>query len=317
MAIINRSFHVDKKTFQSPILESLDGLFYISKLFGAIPYSLSDYITKKRFQLSSFGCALSVLLCIFYIVAYHMVISDTVVEKNSENKTTALTAIIGMFIIYLEPFMMTIDIIASLINQTALIEVFDRLQDIDSKLERENIYLDHRKNRLTSIILVVKFIILEIGIGVSVIFVFRDQFSIVQGVLWFITCIPLIIDVIAKTWFLMLILLIQQRLRAINTYLNDIKRSFQERKLRHVKTVDSKPLRKDNLFMESVGYLETDIYSTRSVKIDGWNWEESRNNKTNKVGDVNSFHSGAKAMKKFIQVAPYKGYNRHFLHVND
>jgi gustatory receptor len=234
--------------------------------------------------------------------------SDTMVEKNSESKISTLTSIIGMFIIYLEPLMMTIDIMAALINQTALIDVFDRLQEIDDKLEKENVYLDNRKNRFTSIMFLTTFMICEIGIGFAVVFIFREEFSIIQSLLWFISCVPLSVDLIAKTWFLMLILLVQSRLRAINTYLNDIKRSFQERKLRHVKTVESKqPLRKDNLFMESVGYLETEIYSTASDKIDGWNyWEGARNNKTNKVGDVNSI-SGVKSMKKIIQVAPYKG----------
>ena len=308
MAIFNRGQQFDnKKSSRSPILESLDGLFYVSKLFGIIPYSLSDYITKKRLQLSSFGCAFSVLSCIFYIVAYHILMSDTMVEKNSESKISTLTAIIGMFIIYLEPFMMTIDILAALINQTALIDVFDRLQEIDNKLERENVYLDNRKNRFTSIMFLTTFIICEIGIAFSVVFVFREEFSIIQSFSWFISCVPLSVDLISKTWFLMLILLVQSRLRAINTYLNDIKRSFQERKLRHVKTVESKPLRRDNLFMETVGYLETEIYSTASDKIDGWNyWEGARNNKTNKVGDVNNI-SGVKSMKKIIQVAPYKG----------
>lgn len=306
MAIVNQQI-TNKKTFKSPILESLDGLFYVSKFFGIIPYSLSDYITKKRLQLSSFGCAFSVLSCIFYVVAYHILMSETMVEKNPENKISTLTAIIGMFIIYLEPFMMTIDIVAALINQTALIDVFDRLQEIDNKLEKENVYLDNRQNRFTSTVFLITFIICEIGIGFAVVFVFREEFSIIQALSWVINCVPLTINVIAKTWFLMLILLVQSRLRAINTYLNEIKRSFQERKLRHVKAVESKPSRKDNLFMETVGYLETEIYSTTSGKIDGWNyWEGARNNKTNKVGDVNNL-SGIKSMKKIIQVAPYKG----------
>lgn len=225
---------------------------------------------------------------------------ETLVEKNTETKVSTLTAIIGMFIVYLEPFMMTIDVIASLINQASLIDVFDRLSDIDRKLERENVYVTYKQNKVISSMFIVSFIIAEFGIGLTVIYVFREEFSIVQAICWFVSCIPLIIDVLAKTWFLMLILLVQQRLRAINTYLNDIKRSFHERKLCHV---DSKPSRKDDLFMETVGYLHKEIHSIQSVKIDGWNWEATRNNKTNKIADVN----GSESLAKFIQVAAYKG----------
>lgn len=308
MAIINRLLRVDKKSSVNPILESISGLFYVSKLFGVIPYSLSDYITKKRLQLSSLGCAFSVFACIFHNVSYHMLMTDTLVERNSETKTSTLTALIGMFIVYLEPFMMTIDVIAALVNQVSLMNVFDRLDDIDRKLERENVYLSYGQNRVISIIFIGTFLVAEIVIGLSIVFVFREEFSVLQACCWIISCVPLIINTIAKTWFLMLILFIQQRLRAINTYLNDIKRSFSERKLRHVSSsVDSKPptSRKDNLFMETAGYLEKEIYSIRSVNVDGWNWEAAaRNNninsRTNKVGDV-------KNSTKLIQVAAYKG----------
>lgn len=300
MAIINHSLQMEKKSLRSPILESLNYLFYLSKLLGATPYSLTHYITKKQLQLSSFGSFYCILCGITFITCYHILMNNTMVEKDSVAKIGTLTIVIGIFIIYLEPLMLAIDIVASVVNQTALIDVFDRLQDIDNKLEKENVYLNYSVIRRISIIFVVIFFIGEVTIGVITVLLFQEEMTILQAVWWFVSCIPLFVNGIAKTWFLVLILLIQQRLRAINTYLNDIKTSFLQRKLHHV----DGGKRKDNLFIGTVGYLEKEIYSGQSVKMASVGWSNATNKKANKVGDVNIFtHSKGGILK----VAPYKG----------
>jgi gustatory receptor len=279
MTLANPTVAEERKSLKSPILDSLGCLFYVSKAFGAVPYSLSDFVTKRQLQLSSFGSIFCMLSAVAYIVSYHILMTDTMVEKDSDNKIGTLTAVIGIFIIYLEPLMMAIDIVAALVNQQALIEVFDRLHVIDEKLERENVYLNYRAIKRTSIILIVIFFFGEMSIGLVTVFLFEEDITMLETIWWFASCIPLFVNTLAKTWFLVLILLVQQRLRAINGHLDDIKRSFLERKLHHV---DRKTLRRDNLFIDSVGYLGREIYSIRG---DG--------------GKVNP--------KGIIKVAPYKG----------
>lgn len=55
MAEKKPSSSVDKKDSRNLLLESLSVLFYISKIFGVIPYSLSNYVTAKQFKLSQLG----------------------------------------------------------------------------------------------------------------------------------------------------------------------------------------------------------------------------------------------------------------------
>ncbi|KAG5672853.1 hypothetical protein PVAND_002942 [Polypedilum vanderplanki] len=222
--------------------------------------------------------------------------ADSMVEKDKETKVGTLTAVIGIFIIYLEPFMMAIDIIASIINQQALIDVFDRLRDIDEKLERENIYLNYWPIKRASIIFIIIFILGEISLNVVTLIVFQDEVKLLQTFFWILGAIPLFVNGIAKTWFLMLIMLVQQRLRAINTHLNAIKESFVERKLHHV---DGKTLRKDNLFIDTGGYLEREIFSIRSemkksnnvstfgkiIKVAPYNKDLIRTSENSKIGE--------------------------------
>jgi hypothetical protein len=239
------------------------------------------------------------------------------VEKDSEAKIGTLTVVIGIFIIYLEPFMMTIDILASLVNQASLIDVFDRLHDIDNKLESENILLNYNTIKRYSIIFITITFVGESTLGLINLIIFNDNSTIWQGLWWLVSCVPLFVNGISKTWFLVLILMIKQRLIAINSHFNDIMNTFSERKLRHVNiattvasgrgmlNVDLK-IRKDNLFVDTFGYLEKEIYAKRNVlkntvvggngnnNIHGWSWANNRI-----IGD------GKRASKKkIVQVAP-------------
>lgn len=312
MTVANIKHEESKKSFKkNRILESLNCLFYGSKLFGVIPYSLNDYIMKKKFELSSFGSIFCVVSCIIYISNYHILITNTMFEKDSEAKIGTLTIVIGIFIIYLEPFMMSIDVISSIINQTSLIDVLDRLQDIDIKLERENVFLNYRAIKRFSIIFIFVALIGEMSLGIMNVIIFQEEISFWESIWWFVSCFPLFVNGLARTWFLILIMLVQQRLRAINSHLNDIKKSFNERKIHcgnniAVGRIDINFLRKDNLFIDTVGYLEKEICSTTRNFIkntngsdtDQWNW--ARKAKT-KNGNIN--------MKRIIQVAPAKGKN--------
>lgn len=299
-----------KKNSQTPILESLSFLFLISKVFGISPYGFSDYFAKKQFKLSQLGNIFCVLSCVQYIVQYHILTSMTTLTKDPESSIGALTTVIGIFIIYLEPLMMAIDVLASLINQKSLIAVFERLREVDDKLGRENILLNYGAIKRYSIIFVTIAFVGEVTLGFFNFFVFQDDL-LSWGAIWqFVSCVPLFTNCIAKTWFLILILLVQQRLRAINDYLNDTKKVFFERKHRHVNAVGS-DMKRDNLFIENVGLLEREIFSTRSTKMKSdrsFNWVGNPI-VTNRVTDVNIF---APKPKGLINVTPFEGNEASF-----
>lgn len=302
MAAIKSTRFADKKNIRSPLLESLNYLFYVSKVLGMIPYSLSDYITKKQFKVSQVGSIFCVLSCIHYATHYHFLTTQTMLVESSDPPIGTLATVIGIFIIYLEPLMMAIDVLACLVNQKSLIAIFDRLREIDDKLVEENILLNYRVIRKYSIIFISIAFLGEVTLGVFSLVVFSTtELFTFHTVWWFFSCIPLINNCVSKTWFLILILLVQQRLQAINVYLNDTKKVFFERKMRHCNESNSK---KDNLFIENIGYLEKEIFSTRNMKIksdNAWNWVR-KSGMTNRVNDINIF---APKTKGIINVAPY------------
>lgn len=297
---VEKSAFVAKKTSRNPILESLNFLFYVSKVFGMIPYSMRDYITKKQFKLSQFGNIFSVLSCIHYLIHYHLVTESTMLGTDPDNPIGALTLVIGLFIIYMEPFMMAIDVVASLINQNGLITIFDRLRDIDDKLAKENISLNYKIIGKYSIIFMIIAFVGELTLALFNLYDFHEKVISFHSLWFLISSVPLFTNSVAKVWFLILILLVQQRLQAINVYLNDIKKSFFEKKMRHVNAIGSTS-KKDNLFLENIGYLEREIFSTRNMKIksDNWVWASG----TNRVNDLNQF---ATKTGGIINVVPYE-----------
>ncbi|CRK92636.1 CLUMA_CG006200, isoform A [Clunio marinus] len=294
--------NVDKKKSRSPIVESLDFLFYLSRLLGVIPYSLSEYVSKKRFELSQFGNIFCLVSMIHFIAHYQFLMGSSIFSGEMNNSSGTLTTVIGIFIIYLEPLMMAVDVLASLINQNRLISIFDRLKRIDDKLVKENISLNYQVIRKYSIIFIAIAAICEISLQAVYLISFdSDPFSW-YSLYWFVVTIPTFSNSVAKTWFLVLILLVQQRLRAINDYLNDTKRVLSERKMRNINTIGSNH-RKDNLFMENIEYLEKEFLSTRNAKIKSDNAWAVNSGMTNKVNDFNIF--GQTKSKSIIKVRPF------------
>jgi hypothetical protein len=285
----------DKKGSKSQLLGSLNFLFYISKVFGMIPYSLSDYVTHKQLKLSQLGNVFCLLSCVSYCTHYHFLLANSVLTEESDDSIGTLTTVIGIFIIYLEPLMMSIDVLGSLVNQKSLVVVFDRLQEIDDKLRKENVLLNYQIITKYSIIFIL--VAIEYTVGTINMIVFLQEIPILHKVLWFFSCIPLLCNSIAKTWFLILILMVKQRLKAINDYLNDTKDIFFEKKFRRVNAIRSNS-RKDNLFIGNIGFLEREILPSRNMKIkDGSAWTGNR------VNDINIFSTDSRGI---INVAPYE-----------
>lgn len=291
------------KKNKSPILESLSFLFYISKVLGIIPYSISNYVTKKQFKVSQLGNVFCVLSCIHYTTHYHLLTASTLLSEDSNISIGTLTTVLGIFIIYMEPLMMVIDVLAALINQKSFITIFDRLREIDDKLGKENVLLNYRVITKYSITFLAIGLLGEVTLRLFNLITFQTDLISWSSLWWFMSCIPLFANSVAKTWFLVLILLVQQRLQAINDYLNDTKKIFVEKKTRPINRPRSH-LKKDNLFIENIGYLEKEIFVTRNMKIKGdnsWNWV-GNSVMTNKVNDINIFTPRPKGI---LNVVPY------------
>lgn len=262
----NRVYNLTKqKPLPLSASSSITFLFYISKLFGLAPYSISDYISKKKLEISPFGNVFCIISCIFYALLYHFMMTDTMVAFQDKNaRVTSLTEVIGLIIIYLEPLMMAIDIIAAIVNQSSLIDVFHRLQMIDERLANENIFLNFKFIRKFSIALILFAIFWEFGLTVMNLMIFLDELAIWKSIVWLLTSVPLFINFVAKVWFLCLILLIRQRLMAINKHLSDLADSFVEKKSK---------FGKNEIFVQTVEFLRNEIIGPRNVKGKNFGWE--------------------------------------------
>lgn len=247
----NRITHLNKsKSSQTPST-SVDFLFYTSKLLGLLPYSISDYISKRKFEVSPFGNVFCIICCIFYAILYHFMMSGTMTESESKDKkVTSLTEVIGLIILYLEPFMMTIDIFASIINQSSFIDVFNRLHAMDERLANENVYMSYKFIKKFSITMILIAFLGEFGLNLMNLIIIFDQMLLWNSIGWMLTSIPLFINFTSKTWFLCLILFIRQRMCAINNHLSDIADSYGDKNIK---------IGKNQFFVQTVDFLRNEI----------------------------------------------------------
>lgn len=255
-----------KKKPSVAILESLNYLFYVSKVVGIVPYSLADYVTKRQLKLSLFGCFWCLITWIQITIQYYILTSQ-IMESRDSHAIGMLTRVIGVIIVYMEPAMMLIDVLAALFNQKAFIEVFDRLRDLDEKLKREDVSINYNVMKKYSIIFIVIAAVFEFTLSLLNLIVFGIGLNFsVLFIMWnFVTNLPLFCNSIARTWFIILILLVQQRLRAINSYLEETRRIFYEMKTKRFKNPNFVDLKKDNIFIENAGFLEKEIFTTKNL----------------------------------------------------
>lgn len=132
-----------------------------------------------------------------------------------------LTTIIGIFILYMEPCMMTLDMLATLINQRHLVRCIHRLEQVDEKLAKENVQIDYRSLKRLSLILIVvtlfrKFLMMLFGF-----FVF--ELNVLE--LWSMY-VPIFVSVLSKIYFVLIVCNIRKKFDAINSYLDELANSL-------------------------------------------------------------------------------------------
>ncbi|XP_053666048.1 gustatory receptor for bitter taste 66a-like [Anopheles marshallii] len=201
------------------LLDSQQVLFYISSIFGVIPYSLWAFAKRTVLQLSILGNLWVVCSLIVYTALYHVATTNYVKDDWGTQKT--LTNAIGIFIIYMEPLMMATDMVAAMVNQKQLIQCFDRIARIDSHLATEGILLNSSRLRRTTIVLLLLMLIFEGIITVYSFVVFEEEFTF-WSMIWFITTIPTALNSVCRIWYVMLVLAIRQRFNAMNAHMNAI-----------------------------------------------------------------------------------------------
>uniref|UniRef100_A0A182R7N4 Gustatory receptor n=1 Tax=Anopheles funestus TaxID=62324 RepID=A0A182R7N4_ANOFN len=201
------------------LLDSQHLLFYISSIFGVIPYSLWAFAKRTVLQLSILGNVWVICSLIVYTALYHLATTNYMKDEWGTQKT--LTNAIGIFIIYMEPLMMATDMVAGMINQKQLTQCFDRIARIDSHLAAEGIVLNNYRLRRTTIVLLLLMLTFE---GIITVYSFVEFEAVVTfwSLIWFITTIPTALNSVCRIWYVMLVLAIRQRFNAMNAHMNAI-----------------------------------------------------------------------------------------------
>ncbi|XP_053673667.1 gustatory receptor for bitter taste 66a-like [Anopheles nili] len=234
------------------LLRSLNVLFYISSIFGVIPYSLRVFAKRHVLQVSIIGNVWVVCSLIVYTGLYHVATTNYVNEDWGTQKT--LTSAIGIFIIYMEPLMMASDMVAGMINQKRLTVCFDRIARVDSLLSGEGILINDLRLRHTCIALLLLVLLFEAIITGYSFVVFEEHLTL-WSMIWFITAIPTALNSVCRTWYVMLVAAVRQRFNAMNAHMNVIANGVLHYKDRFVGDQDT------DITEIPLDYLEKEIFT--------------------------------------------------------
>ncbi|XP_001661741.3 gustatory receptor for bitter taste 66a [Aedes aegypti] len=241
----------------SSLLESIKVLFYSSSILGIIPYSLRDFYSRTVLRVSVVGNIWVLLSVVSYSVSYHMV-TDAYVGVGGGGQGT-LTNAIGIFIIYMEPLMMCIDMLAAMLNQKRLIECVERLDKVDLKLAGENIPVDNGRLRRYVVILLVLVFVFEAILTTYNFVEFSEAYTLLS-LMWFITTFPTAINSVSRIWFVVLVQSIRHRFHVMNHHMDELAALLEEHNDRWE---DDLEIEKNDIPMN---YLEKEIFTIRSHK---------------------------------------------------
>lgn len=132
-----------------------------------------------------------------------------------------LKTIIGIFILYMEPTMMALDMLATLVNQRHLVRCFKNLERIDDKLSIEGVEINYKPLERLSIVLIVVTFFRNILMVVFGYFAFQSNV--------FRLCfiyVPICLSVLSKIYFVMIVCNIRMKFDAINLYLDELANSL-------------------------------------------------------------------------------------------
>ncbi|XP_052863795.1 gustatory receptor for bitter taste 66a-like [Anopheles cruzii] len=209
------------------LLDSLRGLFYVSTIFGVIPLSLRAFYKRRVLQVSITGNVWVVCNIIVYTALYHVATTNYVKDNWGSQKT--LTNAIGIFVTYMEPIMMSTDMVAGMFNQKRIIETLERLNRVDAKLAGEGIQINNRPLQHIALLLGLSMLGFEAVITVYSFVVFEEAVTFVS-IIWFITTIPTALNSVCRIWFILLVHAVRQRFNAMNAHMSEIAQGLQHYK---------------------------------------------------------------------------------------
>lgn len=160
---------------------------------------------------------------------------------------------------YMEPIMLVVDVAGFIINQNKLMECINTMQDLDDKLQKENIKIDYSKIRKLTIVLIAIITILESGIVAY-------NYVLLEDTLWFA---PIYVSTVSKVWYVALVFNIKQKFVAINLHFENMQKIFNENK-RQIKItkalnqVTKNALANGEGDQHHIGYLHREILVKRS-----------------------------------------------------
>lgn len=141
--------------------------------------------------------------------------------------------------------MLVIDVSGFVINQKKLVACTTTLQELDDKLKKENVIIDYRKIKRITTTLIVIVSIFESGI-------MAYNYILLEDSLWFA---PLYVSTISKIWYVGLVYNVKQKFVAVNSYLENMQRKFNDNKQKIKASYDKGKF----LENEQIGYLHREI----------------------------------------------------------
>ncbi|XP_039440022.1 gustatory receptor for bitter taste 66a [Culex pipiens pallens] len=237
------------------LVDSLKVLFYASSLLGLVPYSLREFFARHALRISIVGNVWVVFNMVGYSAMYHLATDDYIGVGGGEQGS--LTSAIGIFIIYMEPLMMCIDLLAAIINQKLLIECMERLEKVDAKLANENITVNNARIQRYIVVILVLVLVFESVLTTYNFVKFAEAYTL-WSLIWFITAFPTGINSVSRLWFVVLVLAVRHRFQAMNSHMDELAGMLEEHNERWE---DELEIEKHEIPMN---YLEKEIFTIRS-----------------------------------------------------
>lgn len=177
----------------------------------------------------------------------------------------------------MEPAMMAVDIIATIINQKKLIQCIKRMEEIDKKLCAENISINYKQIKNLSYLLIALAMARTITIIVLCVIFFPGDSNN------FGAFFSVFVSTLSKIWFVIIIYNIHEKFNAINDYLKNLSETLKKRDGNPAVTINpninsnlvsnsihsqSKPANKSDISIISgpFGYLQKEIAPRRKSK---------------------------------------------------
>uniref|UniRef100_A0A1B0CM60 Gustatory receptor n=1 Tax=Lutzomyia longipalpis TaxID=7200 RepID=A0A1B0CM60_LUTLO len=222
----------DSNSPRKDLENSLRTLFYISKLFGLFPFDFCAFYRLKEFKVSIISSIWSLFFVFITTVELHRHSWETTIYVK-ENYPS-LTFAVYVAIVYSEPLIMIILVVANICNQKHMISVIQHLHNIEEKLILEGRKIHYSLLKWKIPILIFIFVGGELVLMIFYIFLdLQDEDSnsvpVIHVVItWIWLFLPLILTTLTRTWFVTLMNITELFFIVLNDILRATVNSLEE-----------------------------------------------------------------------------------------